>query len=106
LDSVISRFFHPLKNSIDMKANISIGECIIRIIGGVLFGAIVGSLFTGYVALLGVLAIYPLVTGLGGWDPIYAMMGKYSNEDNPYLDGAHGHNNNDRNSGGDLNQAA
>lgn len=67
-----------------MKANISIGEGIIRIILGMIFAAVMGSLFTGYIALLGVLAIYPIVTGLGNWDPIYAMKGKYSNEENPY----------------------
>ena len=67
-----------------MKANISIGEGIIRIIIGMIFAAIMGSVFTGYIALLGILAIYPIVTGLGNWDPIYARMGKYTNEVNPY----------------------
>jgi hypothetical protein len=67
-----------------MKANISIGECIIRIVGGMIFAGIFGGLFTGYVALIGVLAIYPIVTGLGGWDPIFGAIKKYTNEDSPY----------------------
>jgi hypothetical protein len=74
----------PLKTLNTMKANISIGEGIIRIILGMIFAAIMGSVFTGYIALLGVLAIYPIVTGLGNWDPIYALKGKYTNEVNPY----------------------
>ena len=72
-----------------MKANISIGECIIRVFIGMVFAGIMGGMFHNYVALLGILAIYPIVTGLGGWDPIYAMRGKYTNEDSPYED--HGH---------------
>ncbi|MFN8393243.1 MAG: DUF2892 domain-containing protein [Bacteroidia bacterium] len=73
-----------------MKSNISIGECIIRIVVGMVFAALMGGLFHGYIALLGVLAIYPIVTGLGGWCPIYAMRGKHTNEDNPYEDHGHG----------------
>lgn len=73
-----------------MKSNISIGECIIRIVAGMIFAALMGGLFHGYVALIGVLAIYPIVTGLGGWCPIYAMRGKFTNEDNPYEDHGHG----------------
>jgi hypothetical protein len=72
-----------------MKANISMGECIIRIIAAVIFAAVMGSAFQGYIALLGLLAIYPFVTGLGGWDPLYAMRLKYTNEDSPYEDSAH-----------------
>lgn len=67
-----------------MKANISIGECIIRLVAGIIWAAIFGSLFTGWVALIGILAIYPIVTGLGGWDPIFGAMKKYTNEDSPY----------------------
>mgnify|MGYP003689955181 CR=1 FL=1 len=92
-----------------MKANISIAEGIIRIIIGMVFAAFMGSVFTGYVALLGVLAIYPIVTGLGNWDPIYAMKGKYTNEENPY----EGHDSTTAapasvsgKSGSDVNQAA
>lgn len=73
-----------------MKANISIGECIIRVFVGMVFAGLMGGLFHNAVALFGLLAIYPLVTGLGGWDPIYAMRGKYTNEDSPYEDHAHG----------------
>jgi hypothetical protein len=69
-----------------MKANISMGECIIRIILSVLFAAIMGGVFHGWIALLGLLALYPFVTGLGGWDPIYAMRLKHTNEDSPYED--------------------
>lgn len=71
-----------------MKSNISIGECILRIVGGMVFAGIFGGLFTGYVALIGVLAIYPIVTGLGGWDPIFGAIKKYTNEDSPYEDHA------------------
>jgi hypothetical protein len=74
-----------------MKANLSIGECIIRIFVGVIWGAVFGSVFSGYVALIGVLAIYPIVTGLGGWDPFFAVKKKYTNEDNPY-EGHESHN--------------
>jgi hypothetical protein len=72
-----------------MKANISIGECIIRIVGGMIFASIFGGLFTGYIALIGVLAIYPIVTGLGGWDPIFGAIKKFTNEDSPYEDDSH-----------------
>jgi hypothetical protein len=72
-----------------MKANISIGECIIRVVIAMVFGAVMGGLFHNAVGLLGILAIYPLVTGLGGWDPIYAARGKYTNEDSPYVDQGH-----------------
>jgi hypothetical protein len=69
-----------------MKANISIGECIIRVVIGMIFAGVFGGIFTGYVALIGVLAIYPIVTGLGGWDPIFGAMKKYTNEESPYED--------------------
>lgn len=67
-----------------MKANISIGEGIIRIILGVIFAATFGSIFTGPFALVALLGLYPIVTGLGNWDPIYAKMGKFTNEVDPY----------------------
>ncbi len=67
-----------------MKANISIGECIIRLLVGMFWAAIFGTLFTNWIALLGVLAIYPIVTALGGWDPIFGAMRKFTNEDSPY----------------------
>jgi hypothetical protein len=76
-------------NSHDMKANISIGECIIRVFIGMVFAAVIGGLIHNAFALIGVLAIYPIVTGLGGWDPIYAMRARYTNEDSPYEEGAH-----------------
>ncbi len=69
-----------------MKANISIGECIIRIVFGMVFAGVMGGLFTGWIAMIGILAIYPIVTGLGGWDPIFGAMKKYTNEDSPYED--------------------
>jgi hypothetical protein len=69
-----------------MKSNMSIGESIIRIVVGMIFAALFGGLFSGYVALIGVLAIYPIVTGLGGWDPIFGIMKKYTNEENPYVE--------------------
>ena len=69
-----------------MKANISIGECIIRILVGMVFAAIFGGVFTGFIAMNGLLSIYPIVTGLGGWDPIFGAMKKYTNEDCPYED--------------------
>ncbi len=78
------------KNQKSMKANISIGECIIRVFLGMVFAAVIGGLIHSPLALIGVLAIYPIVTGLGGWDPIYAMRAKHTNEDSPYEDGAHG----------------
>ena len=67
-----------------MKANISIGECIVRIIGGMVFAALMGGLFTGWVAMIGIIAIYPIVTGLGGWDPFFGAIKKYTNEESPY----------------------
>lgn len=72
-----------------MKANISIGECIIRIVGGMIFAAIFGGFFTNWVGLFGLLAIYPIVTGLGGWDPIFGALKKYTNEDSPYEEIGH-----------------
>ena len=36
------------------------------------------------VAMIGILAIYPISTGLGGWDPIFGAMRKYTNEESPY----------------------
>jgi hypothetical protein len=67
-----------------MKSNISIGECIIRIVAGMIFAGVMVGLTTGWVAMIGLLAIYPIVTGLGGWDPIFGALGKYTNEDSPY----------------------
>jgi hypothetical protein len=72
-----------------MKANISIGECIIRIIVGMVFAGVIVGLFHNAIALIGLVAIYPIVTGLGGWDPLYALRSKYTNEDSPYEDHAH-----------------
>lgn len=72
-----------------MKANISIGECIIRVFVGMVFAALFGGLVHNAFALIGLLAIYPIVTGLGGWDPFYAMRAKFTNEDSPYEEGEH-----------------
>lgn len=71
-----------------MKSNISIGECIIRIVVGMVFAALMGGFFTNWVGLFGLLAIYPLVTGLGGWDPIFGALKKYTNEESPYEENA------------------
>lgn len=51
--------------------NLSWLDGILRIMGAAIFGAICG--INGW--YIGVLAVYPLVTGLGGWCPLYAAMG-------------------------------
>lgn len=63
-----------------MKPNISIAETIIRIFVASIWAGIFGSMGS----LIGVLAVYPIVTALAAWDPIYEMRGFYTTEYNPY----------------------
>lgn len=50
-----------------MHYNINILDGILRIFGACIFGAICG--WQGW--WFGVFAVYPIITGLGGWDPLY-----------------------------------
>lgn len=50
-----------------MHYNINFLDGILRIFGACIFGAICG--WQGW--WIGVFAVYPIVTALGGWDPIY-----------------------------------
>lgn len=54
-----------------MKTNLSIFDSILRIFIGMTFAAVCGAM--GWI--IGVLAIYPIVTGLTAFDPIYMNMG-------------------------------
>jgi|GEM_PF-1921451 hypothetical protein len=65
-----------------MKANISIYESIIRLFAGIVWAAIFGGWLTSWV---GILAIYPIVTAMSGWCPLYTLWHKFTNEQNPYV---------------------
>lgn len=67
-----------------MKANLSIYESILRLFIGILWAGIFGGWLMSWV---GILAIYPFVTSMSGWCPIYALRHWYTNETNPYLEG-------------------
>ena len=54
-----------------MKTNLSIYDSILRIFIAMIFGGICGAF--GWA--IGVLAVYPLVTGLAAHDPFYRMLG-------------------------------
>lgn len=54
-----------------MKPNLSIYDTIIRIFVACIWGAIFGA----FGNILGVLAVYPLVTALSAWDPVYQAKG-------------------------------
>lgn len=54
-----------------MKSNLSIFDSILRLFIGMVFAGICGAM--GWI--VGVLALYPIVTALTAYDPIYANMG-------------------------------
>jgi hypothetical protein len=60
-----------------MHYNINILDGTLRIFGACIFGAICG--WQGW--WIGVLAVYPIVTSLGGWDPIYDLFGFSTRKD-------------------------
>ena len=71
--------------------NMSTMDGIARIFLTGIWGAIFGAM-GGYVAFIGVFAVYFLVTGLGGYCPIYKMMG-ISTASDPEINShdTHGH---------------
>ncbi len=62
-----------------METNLSILDTIIRIFIGMVIGAVFGSM--GWI--IGVIAVYPIVTGLGGYDPIYHYLGYSTRTEHP-----------------------
>lgn len=54
-----------------MKTNLSIFDSILRLFIGMIFAAVCGAM--GWI--IGVLALYPIVTALTSFDPIYKNMG-------------------------------
>ena len=54
-----------------METNLSILDTILRIFIACLWAGIFGALGS----FIGVFAVYFLVTGLSGWDPLYQSMG-------------------------------
>jgi len=50
-----------------MHYNLNILDSALRIFGGCIFAAICG--WQGW--WIGVFALYPIVTAMGGWDPLY-----------------------------------
>lgn len=54
-----------------METNLSIFDTILRIFITCLWAGIFGALGS----FVGVFAVYFLVTGLAGWDPVYQSMG-------------------------------
>ena len=64
-----------------MKPNMNFLDTILRVMIGPIFGAICGVM--GW--WIGVLTIYPIVTALTAWDPIYELLGYYTTEHNPYI---------------------
>lgn len=65
-----------------MKPNISFFDTILRIF----IGATVGAIFSVLDNPIGILAVYPIVTALIAWDPIYYKMGWFTTECNPYTE--------------------
>ena len=63
-----------------MKPNISLFDTIIRIF----IGAFIGGIFAVLNNPIGILAVYPIVTALSAWDPLYYKMGWYTTEKSPY----------------------
>ena len=54
-----------------MKTNLSIYDSAIRIFVAIIFGGICGA----FDLWIGVLAVYPVVTALTAYDPIYQLLG-------------------------------
>lgn len=59
-----------------MHYNINFLDGFLRIFGACIFAAICG--WQGW--WFGVFAVYPLVTAMGGWDPIYDVIGYTSRQ--------------------------
>jgi large-conductance mechanosensitive channel len=64
-----------------MKPNMSFFDTIIRLFVGI----VIGGAFGAFSNPIGVLAVYPIVTALIAWDPIYQKMGWFTVEVNPYI---------------------
>ncbi|MEM1000681.1 MAG: DUF2892 domain-containing protein [Bacteroidota bacterium] len=63
-----------------MHPNISFFDTIIRLFVGIIIGASFGAMNNA----IGVLAIYPIVTALVAWDPMYYKLRWYTTEMSPY----------------------
>jgi hypothetical protein len=63
-----------------MKPNVSIFDTLIRIF----LGAAIGGIFGAMDNPIGILAIYPIITGLSAWDPVYQARKWYTTESSPY----------------------
>lgn len=57
----------------------SIGDSIIRIF----VGAIIGGVFGAFGMILGIIAVYPIVTGLTSFCPIYKSLGINTRTEDP-----------------------
>lgn len=55
-----------------MKKNIGSGERLLRVVGGL---ALIALVFVGPKTLWGAIGVVPLLTGLAGWCPPYALFG-------------------------------
>lgn len=65
-----------------MKPNISFFDTILR----VFIGATIGGIFGVLNNPIGILAVYPIVTALSAWDPVYYKMGWFTTEVSPYIE--------------------
>jgi hypothetical protein len=63
--------FNPVKESL-MNKNVGGVDRMVRIVAGV---ALIGLAATGTVGLWGYVGVVPLLTGLVGWCPPYAIFG-------------------------------
>lgn len=62
-----------------MEPNLSILDTIIR----VFIGAVIGGIFGAMGWMIGIIAVYPIVTGLAAFDPIYHSMGFSTRTEHP-----------------------
>ena len=62
-----------------METNLSIFDTVIRVCIAMIVGAVFGAM--GWI--IGVIAVYPLVTGLAGYDPIYHSLGYSTRTEHP-----------------------
>ena len=56
-----------------MRKNINNPERVVRVIIGII---LLSLIFIGPKSLWGIIGLIPLTTGLGGYCPIYSLMGK------------------------------
>ncbi len=62
-----------------MEPNLSIFDTILRIFVGMIIGGVFGAM--GW--MIGIIAVYPIVTGLTAFDPVYHYLGYSTRTEHP-----------------------